>query len=77
MATLNVSLPDAMRVWIEGQIESGTYANASDYVRDLIRHDQREREALSLALIEAEKSGTSERTVGDIVRDAKARLKNA
>ena len=77
MATLNVSLPDAMRAWIEVQIESGTYANASDYVRDLIRHDQREREALSLALIEAEKSGTSERTVGDIVRDAKARLKNA
>ena len=77
MATLNVSLPDAMRAWIEGQIESGTYANASDYVRDLIRHDQREREALSLTLIEAEKSGTSKRSVGDIVRDAKARLKNA
>lgn len=40
MATMNVSLPDAMRDWVEQQAKSGRYANASDYVRDLIRHDQ-------------------------------------
>lgn len=40
MATMNISLPDQMRTWIETQIESGLYANNSDYVRDLIRRDQ-------------------------------------
>lgn len=76
MATLNVSLPEAMRFWIDAQVSSGAYANASDYVRDLIRHDQREREALTLALIEAEQSGRSTRTVARILKDTKSRLQN-
>jgi antitoxin ParD1/3/4 len=75
MATLNVSLPDAMREWIDEQVASGEYANASDYVRDLIRHDQRQREALRLALIEGEQSGTSARKVADIIVATKATLK--
>jgi len=45
MATMNVSLPDEMREWVEQQAKSGRYANASDYVRDLIRHDQDARAA--------------------------------
>jgi antitoxin ParD1/3/4 len=77
MATLNVSLPDAMREWIDAQVEAGEYANASDYIRDLIRHDQRERDAVRLALIEGEKSGRSARTVTDIARQTKRRLKRA
>lgn len=40
MRSMNVSLPDAMRAWIQTRIESGQYASVSDYVRDLIRHDQ-------------------------------------
>ena len=40
MATMNVSLPDTLKAWVEAQAESGRYANASDYVRDLIRRDQ-------------------------------------
>ena len=44
MATMNVSLPDEMREWVEQQARSGRYANASDYVRDLIRHDQDARD---------------------------------
>jgi antitoxin ParD1/3/4 len=74
MATLNISLPDPMREWIDSQVEAGEYANASDYIRDLIRHDQRQREALRLALIEAEESGVSGRKVGDIVAAAKTRI---
>ena len=37
MATMNVSLPDPMKDWIEGQTRTGRYSNASDYVRDLGR----------------------------------------
>ncbi|WP_346894808.1 type II toxin-antitoxin system ParD family antitoxin [uncultured Roseibium sp.] len=40
MATMNVSLPDPMKEWVESRLETGQYSNASDYVRDLIRHDQ-------------------------------------
>lgn len=40
MATMNVSLPDPMKAWVEERARSGRYSNASDYVRDLIRRDQ-------------------------------------
>ena len=40
MASMNISLPDQMKSWVEGQTNSGRYDNASEYVRDLIRHDQ-------------------------------------
>ncbi|UDF32115.1 UNVERIFIED_ORG: type II toxin-antitoxin system ParD family antitoxin (plasmid) [Roseateles sp. XES5] len=40
MATMNVSLPDPMKDWVEAQARSGRYSNVSDYVRDLIRRDQ-------------------------------------
>jgi len=40
MATMNVSLPEAMKSWVENNARSGRYSNSSDYVRDLIRRDQ-------------------------------------
>ncbi|MDO7836563.1 type II toxin-antitoxin system ParD family antitoxin [Sphingobium sp. HBC34] len=40
MAAMNVSLPDRMRDYVQNRIDSGHYASASDYVRDLIRRDQ-------------------------------------
>jgi len=77
MATMNVSLPDPMKDWVEDRIKTGRYANASDYVRDLIRRDQERREALVRALIEGEESGVSKRTVRAIAAAAKSKLKNA
>jgi len=40
MATMNISLPDQMKNWVEDQTQLGRYSNASDYIRDLIRRDQ-------------------------------------
>ncbi len=40
MASLNISLPSALKDWVEGQAETGRYDNASEYVRELVRHDQ-------------------------------------
>ena len=42
MSTLNVSMPDEMRAFIEARISTGEYQSASDYLRDLIRHDREE-----------------------------------
>jgi antitoxin ParD1/3/4 len=40
MSTLHVSLPPAMKAFVEAQVHSGLYSSASDYVRTLIRADQ-------------------------------------
>lgn len=40
MASMNISLPDPLRDYVKQRIDSGHYASASDYVRDLIRRDQ-------------------------------------
>tara|TARA_A100000171_G_C2063262_1_gene111033 strand:- start:266 stop:547 length:282 start_codon:yes stop_codon:yes gene_type:complete len=74
MATMNVSLPDPMREWVETQIESGEYASSSDYVRDLIRQDQRKQKLLQRALTEGVNSGQSPRTVEDIMDAAHKKL---
>jgi len=78
MATMNVSLPDAMKNWVEGQTETGRYSNASDYVRDLIRRDQERADkiaAMQRLIDEAEKSGVSARSVQQIFDEAISRRK--
>ncbi|OAN70625.1 addiction module antitoxin [Sulfitobacter sp. EhC04] len=47
MGTMNISLPDPMKSWVEEQSKTGRYANSSDYVRDLIRRDRARREAIT------------------------------
>ena len=47
MGTMNISLPDPMKSWVEDQARSGRYANSSDYVRDLIRRDRARLEAVA------------------------------
>lgn len=47
MATMNVSLPDPMKSWVESRTRDGRYSNASDYVRDLIRRDQAREAAVA------------------------------
>jgi len=79
MATMNVSLPDPMKDWIEARVKSGQYSNVSDYVRDLIRRDQSEREKLEHlreGLRIGRESGISKRTVSGIVSQAKADIRN-
>ena len=76
MATMNVSLPDAMKSWVEEQTQTGRFGNASDYVRDLIRRDQ-ERQSkiatLQRLIDEGLDSGVSLRTFEEIIADARAR----
>ncbi len=44
MASMNISLPDPLRDFVQARIDSGRYASISDYVRDLIRRDQNRSE---------------------------------
>mgnify|MGYP005808117939 CR=1 FL=1 len=76
MATMNVSLPDAMKDWVEGRAGTGRYSNASDYVRDLIRRDQERVDKLAALqqLIQlGEESGASDLSAADIIAKARQR----
>ena len=46
MAQMNISIPDKLKSWVESRVADGTYASSSDYLRDLVRRDQRELERL-------------------------------
>jgi antitoxin ParD1/3/4 len=72
MATMNVSLPDEMKAWVEDQARSGRYANASDYVRDLIRRDQ-ERTAFRKLIEDGMNSGISERGAEELLAEGRRR----
>jgi antitoxin ParD1/3/4 len=48
MATMNISLPDKMREWIDQQVATGRFANASDLMRDLIRDAQAKAKAAGI-----------------------------
>jgi antitoxin ParD1/3/4 len=74
MATMNVSLPEPMKDWVDVQVKSGEYANVSDYIRDLIRHDQRRRQTLEESIREGLDSGRSSRKAEEVMSKAKARL---
>jgi len=43
MTSLNISLPEALKEYVEGQVASGDWRTPSEYVRDLIRQDKERR----------------------------------
>lgn len=66
MSTMNISLPDEMRAWVESQVRGGEFSSASEYFRQLVREaraqkerDERERKKAELEalLIEGLESG--------------------
>ena len=80
MATMNVSLPDPMKDWVEAQARTGRYSNASDYVRDLIRRDQERASKIAefeKLVDEGFNSGISTRSKDDIRRMGLQKLAEA
>jgi antitoxin ParD1/3/4 len=49
MTTMNVSLPDSLKRFVDQCVESGGYGSSSEYVRELIRQDQMRRAEQRLA----------------------------
>ena len=58
MPTRNVSLPDGLDAYVDAQVESGKYGNASEVVRTALRLMQ-ERDAHQAALRAALERGIS------------------
>lgn len=59
MQTMNISLPDQLKEFVDEQVGSGRYSSVSEYVRDLIRDDERRKaqEKLEALLMEGIQSG--------------------
>ena len=52
-STMNIALPEPLRAYVAQRVASGDYGNTSEYVRELIRKDQREQRIdLLRALVE-------------------------
>jgi antitoxin ParD1/3/4 len=73
MTTMNISLPKSMKDFVEAQVATGRFANASDYVRDIIRERQDAVDRLRALLEEGEASGISDLTFDEILAEIKGR----
>ena len=67
MQSMNISLPEPLKHFVDGQISTGRYSSASEYVRELIRADKKReaREQLEAKLLEGLNSDESELTPAD------------
>ncbi len=67
MESMNISLPEPLKHFVDGQISTGRYSSASEYVRELIRADERRKaeEALEAKLLEGLSGAESELTPTD------------
>ena len=67
MESMNISLPDPLKRFVDGQISTGRYSSASEYVRELIRNDERRKaeEQLGAKLLEGLSSAETELTPAD------------
>jgi antitoxin ParD1/3/4 len=78
MATMNISLPDALKAYVESCVAEGRYSNASDYVRDLIRKELEKGNSKAWLEAEIEKgyaSGFHESTLDEFFHSAAATAK--
>ncbi len=59
METMNVALPESMKSFVQERVSEGGYSSVSEYVRDLIRADQKRRveERIDGLLLEGLNSG--------------------
>lgn len=67
ITSLNISLPDNLKAYVEGQVASGDWGTPSEYVRELIRQDKERRmNNLEQELLAAVKGPKIELSVADI-----------
>ena len=80
METMNISLPESMKHFVDEQVAAGAYSTVSEYIRALVREDQKRKaqERLEALLLEAFESGEPAEMMQDdweqIRREGLARL---
>ncbi len=68
MTTMNISLPDALKTFVDEQVERRQYGSTSEYVRDLIRRDLDRSELRDLLLAGAQSEPATD--ADDVLMDS-------
>jgi antitoxin ParD1/3/4 len=69
MTSLNISLPENLKAYVEGQVSSGDWGTPSEYIRELIRQDKERRLAnLEQELLAAARGPKIELSISEIRR---------
>jgi len=58
MSTMNISLPETLKAFVDQQVAGRGYGTSSEYVRELIRKDQ-DRQVLRRLLLDGAESGAT------------------
>ncbi len=82
MESMNISLPEPLKQFVDGQISSGRYSSTSEYVRELIRADEKRKaeeklEGLLLEGLQGEAKGLKPADCQAIRQEAAARVQKA
>jgi antitoxin ParD1/3/4 len=59
MSTMNISLPDTLKTYVDEQVDQRGYGTSSEYMRELIRRDQDRQQLRGLLLAGAGSPPTS------------------
>lgn len=62
MQSMNISLPEPLKQFVDGQVALGRYSSTSEYMRELIRADEKQKatQQLEAKLLEGLNSPESE-----------------
>lgn len=74
--TMNVALPENLKQYVLRQVAEGGYTSASEYVRELIRADQKQKaqERLEAVLLEGLQSGEARELTSEDWAELKRRV---
>lgn len=75
MATMNISLPDDLRDFVEQQVREKSYTSSSEYLRELIRH-QRDVERFRGLILEGLNSPVVETFDDSYFDELRARIRD-
>lgn len=76
MSTMNVSLPESLKAFVDTQARELGYGTSSEYVRELIRKDQ-DRLHLRSLLMAGGQSAPTEAVTSAYFEDLRARVRKA
>lgn len=67
MATMNISLPDDLKAFVDEQVATHAYGSTSEYLRELIRQNRRAQAAETLRQLIAE--GMASGSAGEVTAE--------
>ncbi|WP_321965439.1 type II toxin-antitoxin system ParD family antitoxin [Paraburkholderia sp. J7] len=76
MSTMNISLPDSLKEYVDEQVGERGYGTSSEYVRELIRKDQ-DRKHLRTMILQGATSGLADPADADYFESLRARVRTS